>query len=458
MFQGDIAQFAPADLLLFLCHMNKEGVLSVRQGETSLSLTFRRNLLVDGSCEAAEELVLETLAQRQAAAPEALARLRQAREETGLPLSHILDGVAWRSAADAAQAIAAGLRETVLRLLLWDSGTFQFTEMPVDDNPHLTPLDGPALVMDLTREVDEYRELLRGLGTLERRVRVVANPAEASAAERYVLAHAGKFATARELLGMAPYPRLQAATAVATAVDRGWLEFAAATGAGDLDTDDAAGAFGVLPAYRLALRRLLQATDDESRYREVVSFAQTHCTQSILLGVSAGCLKRATVYRRDDTGRLTASDYRDPEIALASDMVFHQALVAGRPFVGAVFPSPVIEALGARMPAAACALLPLGQLAGLDLLLYAVTAEPSRPTGPLACLELLSWQVHTPRSDRAAVAPAGQGGCRRDRRGKQPVRWRRRPWTRWWRACGTCRRCPTWWRGFSNCWPAPTAN
>jgi HD-like signal output (HDOD) protein len=413
MFQGDIAQFAPADLLLFLCHMNKEGVLCVRQGEASLSLAFRRHLLVDGGCEAAEELVLEMLSRGQAAAPEALAYLRQAREETGLPLAHILDDVAWLSVMDADQAIAAGMRETVFRLLLWESGTFQFTEIPVDDNPHLAPLDGPALVMDLTREVDEYRELLRGLGSLERRVRVVVNPVEASAEERYVLAHAGKSGTARELLGAAPFPRLRAAAAVATAVDRGWLEFAAATGAVGVDADDVAGTFSVLPAYRLALRRLLQAVDDEARYREVVSFAQTHCTQSILFGVSAGCLKRATVYRRDATGRLTASDYRDPEVALTSDMVFHQALVAGRPFVGTVFPSPVIDALGARVPAVDCALLPLGRLAGLDLLLYAVTAEPSTRSGPLACLELLSWQVHAPQIDRPAAVLGRQVGAGR---------------------------------------------
>jgi len=303
------------------------------------------------------------------------------------------------------------MRETVFRLLLWESGTFQFTEIPVDDNPHLAPIDGPALVMDLTREVDEYRELVRGLGPLDRRVRVVANPVEASAEERYVLSHACKADTARDLLSEAPFPRLTAAQAVATAVDRGWVEFAAAVGVADPDTDEAVGAFGVLPAYRLALRRLLQADDDEARYREVVGFAQTHCTQSILFGVHAGCLKRATIYRRDATGRLTASDYRDAPVALASDMVFHQALIAGRPFVGAVFPSPVIEALGARVPAASCALLPLGQLAGLDLLLYAVTTEPSTRTGPLACLELLSWQVHTPRSDQPATPPGGRVGA-----------------------------------------------
>jgi hypothetical protein len=38
--KGDLAQFAPADLLLFLCHMNKEGVLTARAGGEVLSFGF----------------------------------------------------------------------------------------------------------------------------------------------------------------------------------------------------------------------------------------------------------------------------------------------------------------------------------------------------------------------------------------------------------------------------------
>jgi len=406
MFQGDIAQFAPADLLLFLCHMNKEGMLTVRQEDASLNLSFKGNLLVDTDCEAADALVLKMMAESGAAPPETIERLRTGREETGLPLTRILDDVPWLAPEKAKKALAAGLRETVFRLLLWEKGAFQFTEMVVDDNPHLAPMDGQAIVMDLTREVDEYRELLRGLGSLERPVRSKSQSEQATAEEQYVLVHAGAAASVETLLATAPYPRLSAAWAVSSAVEKGWLEFVpgAETGAGADDQTEAGGHF---PAYRLALRRLLQAEGDVERFSQLLGFAQSHCTQSILFGVSGDVLKRATVYHRDENGRLAASDHRDPDIDLASDLVFHQALVAGRPFVGAAFPSAVIEALGAAVPAADCALLPLGRLGDLDLLLHAVTAEPSGLTGPLACLELLSWQVKAPRLDRSVPAAAG---------------------------------------------------
>ena len=407
MFQGDISQFAPADLLLFLSHMNKEGVLSVHRGEAALSLSFRRNLLVDAGCEEAEELMLADLARCQAADEQTLAYLRRAREETGLPLSRILDDVTWLSVGDAGKAMAAGVREAVFRLLLWEQGEFQFTEIPVDDNPLLAPLDAQALVMDLTREVDEYRELLRQFGPLDRSVRAVAGAApvpEATFEEQFVLAHAAAASTAQDLLTAAPFPRLTAAQAVAQAFANGRLEFSGpAVGAGtaiDPDADQD----GLLPEYRSAVDRLLQAADPEARVREVLDFARAHCTQSILFGVNAGHIRRATVYRRDASDRLTATDHRAPDIDLAVDLVFHQALAAGRPFVGAVFPSPVIDALAAAVPAADCALLPLGRLGDLDLLLYAVTAEASLRHGPLSCLELLSKEVRTTRTRPAAAS------------------------------------------------------
>jgi len=406
MFQGDIAQFTPADLLLFLSHMNKEGILTVQQDDDALSLSFRRNLIVDASCEPAERLILEMLERRGAATPDTLARLRQAREETGLPLTLILADVEWLSESDVGDTMTAGLRETVFRLMLWDRGAFQFTEIAVDDNPHLKPMDGQALVMDLTREVDEYRELLRGIGSLERRGQTATTPDEASAEEEYVLAHAGAAESMHELLIEAPFPRLTTAWALATAIDRGWLSLTTAPAESETGQDDAPDAAGVFPAYRQSLRRLLQAPNQQTSIRELLQFAQSQCLQSILLVVSGDRLKRATVYRRDHHGRLTASDYRAPKVDLASDMVFQQALSAGRLFVGSVFPSPVIEALGAELPASDCALLPLGRLGGYDLLLYAVTEEPSGLTAPLACLELLSWQIRPPQDDQPAAEEA----------------------------------------------------
>ncbi len=407
MIQGDISKFAPADLLLFLSHMNKEGVLFVHQGEVALTLSFRGQLLVDAGCEAADDLVLEILARRQAASGQTLAYLRQAREETGLPLSRILDDVKWLSVSDAGQAVAAGVRETVFRLLLWEQGEFKFNEIPIEDNPVLPPLDALGLVMDLTREVDEYRELLRQVGPLDRSLQVVTGStpaAEASAEEQYVLAHAAAFPTAEDLLAAAPFPRLSAAQAVARAFETGRLEFKAsdpvpATGA---QSESCGG--GALPAFDLVMRTLQETDNPEARVREVLGFAQGHCAQTILFGISAGHLKRATVYRPDADGRLTAIDHREPKVDLAADPFFHQVLTEGQPYVGAAFSSSVIDALEAEVAATHCGLLPLGTLGELELLLHAVTVETDAPGGPLACLVDLSRQIQAPQVSRVPAA------------------------------------------------------
>ncbi|HOX24163.1 MAG TPA: HDOD domain-containing protein [Candidatus Krumholzibacteria bacterium] len=405
MFKGDIAQFAPADLLLFLCHMNKEGVLTVGSGAEAISLGFRRHLLVDAYCEASDRLILECLERSGTATTDAMACLRQAREETGLPLPRILEDVDWLPAREIGEAVAAGVRETVFRLLLKESGDFQFTEIAVDANRFFTPVDGQALVMDLTGQVDEYRELLRGIGLLDRRpVRAaVPGPAEAAAAEAYVLALAGSPASVEDLLAAAPFPRYDAVRAVATAVDRGWLELASAAPevAAPAEVPVEPGAFA---PYRQALRRLLQAPDPQSRVRELLQFAQAHCLVTVLLVVQGGRLRRATVYHRDPAGRLSARDHREPTVAFADDAVFQHALEHGLPFLGAVFASPVLAALEVDECGTDCALLSLGPLCGCDLMIYAATADRSPATGPLACLELLAWQLRAPRTEAPAAA------------------------------------------------------
>ncbi|MEZ4388090.1 MAG: HDOD domain-containing protein [Candidatus Krumholzibacteriia bacterium] len=418
VFQGDIAQFAPADLLLFLCHMNKEGVLTVRRDDDVVSVSFRGNLLVDAVSDPGERLILERLNDTRALSDADLGNLARVREETGLPVARICENLGLAARDELTAAVRAGLDEAVFRLLLWDRGSFQFTEIPVDPNPYLMPCEGQALVLDLTREVDEYRELVRGLGSLERRAFAAGAPPEATAEERYVLAAAGDARSVGALLEAAPYPQLRTAQAVTRAIDRGWIELAVA-GEPSLDgaaEDTAAGAF---PAYRQALRRMLLSDDRQVRLRELVVFAQAHCDQSILLAVGGGHLRRATVYGRDANGRLTASDHRDARVQLGVDLVFQQALASGRPFLGRSFPSPILDALGAARPHAACALLPLGRMGQVDLLLHAAVDEPGGPTGPLVCLELLSWQVRPPQVEpvapastpQAASGPAGAGGA-----------------------------------------------
>lgn len=415
MFKGELAQFAPADLLLFLCHMNKEGVLTVRHEREVLGLQFQRNMLVDAHCEAADRLALAHLELAGDTPPEVLERLRRAREETGLPVSRIMTELSSQQPAPAAEALRIARRETVMRLLLLESGEFQFSEITVDPVPLLPPCDGQGLVMDLVREVDEYREVLRGLCPLERRpVRTPAGLRAAQkdggvatmTAERLVLRQAGSAGTVAALLDAIPLPRHAAARAVDLAFKNGWLTLSTAA---DRTSGPQAEPAGItcFAAYRRSLRRLLQAEDRQQRVRELLLFAQAHGKVTVLLVLQAGALRRATVYYRDPAGRLAASDFREPPCALEADQVFRRVVASGAPFIGAVFASPLLKALEADASAADCAILPLGALGQHELVLYTATAEPSPAAGPLACLELLCWQLRRPGGENPAIPSGG---------------------------------------------------
>ena len=418
MFKGDLAQFAPADLLLFLCHMNKEGVLTVRHGAEALNLAFQRNLLVEAHDEASDRLILAQLEHGGAIAPERLQHLRQAQEETGLPMSRVLTEMSSFQAPGVGEALRIGRRETVMRLLLLDSGEFQFSEIPVDPVPLLPPCDGQARHMAHTREAPEHRDSGRGIGDHKprpvrpapgRQVGAETGAVATVSAEQLVLLQAETADSAEALLAEVPLPRLVAARAVRSAIDRGWLELTTAAKAGPTAAGCPEPSF--FSHYRAALRRLLQAGDQQQRMRELLQFAQMHCKVSALLVLQAGSLRRATVYYRDPGGRIAARDHREPPADLAGDPVFAHVRTSGLPFFGAVFASPLLDALEADAPAVDCAILPLGPLGAHELLLYAATAEPSPCGGPLACLELLSWQLRRPAGEvRPEPAPRPRPG------------------------------------------------
>ena len=91
MFQGDISNFSPADLLVFLAHLGKEGVLTVRRAEESLCFNFRKGSLIDAHSGHVDRRVLDILRHHDSVPEVTLARIEKAKRETELPLQQIIE-------------------------------------------------------------------------------------------------------------------------------------------------------------------------------------------------------------------------------------------------------------------------------------------------------------------------------------------------------------------------------
>jgi hypothetical protein len=134
MFKGDIAKFDPADLLTFLTHLNKEGVLNVTNGNEGLNITFKEGCLIDAHSEQADDKILSALSKRNLVDKGQYDDICRARKETGLPLRQILENIESFPVSDTGDILEAGIREVLFQLFLWEAGQFQFAEIAVD--PH----------------------------------------------------------------------------------------------------------------------------------------------------------------------------------------------------------------------------------------------------------------------------------------------------------------------------------
>ncbi|MFO7655304.1 MAG: HDOD domain-containing protein, partial [Candidatus Krumholzibacteriia bacterium] len=425
MFKGDIAKFSPADLLLFLAHLGKEGVLTVTRDDETLSLAFRAGRLVDAQGEVADRKLLAMLRDRSGVSVDLHRSLARAQAETGLPLRQLLETAEHAAVPDLSDILCAGLHEVLFQLFLWDSGQFQFAEIAVDHDPAQPAHDCQGLAMDITRQVDEFREILRTAGGGARvpvRTTPPAAPAprdrgpgaprgiddasERDIAAEAVTALADGRRTLLQILAEAPLTTSAAAGGVARALERGSLALrdgpadvlqpALATGPATPETSYA--------AFRRTLRRMLAGTDRRARFKDLVRWCRCNFGSTLVLACRDGRLAQHTRFCGDNPGETVRYDpTRAPRPA--DDPHFGWVLSSGLAFTGdGAAAGRLLEAIGEEAPAGECAIVPLGELGGMDVLVCVAEPASDENPGPFQFLELLAWQVAPPPAVEASAA------------------------------------------------------
>ena len=61
IFKGDLRQFHPMDALMFLSHLDLNGILSVKHEDKLLSLSFKNGFLVDAYSQLGDDKILRTI-------------------------------------------------------------------------------------------------------------------------------------------------------------------------------------------------------------------------------------------------------------------------------------------------------------------------------------------------------------------------------------------------------------
>jgi HD-like signal output (HDOD) protein len=409
MLKGTLAKFSPGDLLSVLSHLNQEGVLSVSHQDEGLNIFFRGGLLVAAHSEQADTKVLAGLLAKGLITASQGDALDRARRETGLPLRQLLEDTAEIDVASVAPLIETGIREVVFQLFAWETGEFQFNEMPVAESVTGPGFACTGLVMDAARQIDEYREFMRRIAS-EDRVPALAPAGRAvrdgGGPGSGLLARIDGRATVRQLVQRSPDTSFEAMKALDGALQAGWIRLRLSAGAAAGPVGGPATESGLFLAYKRSSQKVMQATDRQGRIAELIAYCRGQFDYFLLLSFEQAGLSRCVRFCRDAAGEHQGVELPGAAALLPDDPAFRYVRESQAPFFGEAFSSPLLRGLGEPDPPGECAIIPLGGKGDNSYLLFVSANPEDRVPGPLHYLEMIAWQIHAPARAQAPAAEA----------------------------------------------------
>ncbi len=394
MLSGDLSNFPIADLLVFLGHMGKDGVLTVSGADDGVNVSFASGAVVDAYSEPGDRVLLAYLGNHDGLNPTAVAGLRAAATDTGLPVRQLLDDISLANSAAAGPAIAAAIAESLFHLCQLDRGDFKFVETAV--NFSTTGHRVESLVLDAMRQVDEVRDCMTHLGGSPEGLVVTAGDGPTAPAGDGVGSWLETNLTAPIVLGdliaKSPFGSHATIKAVRVAVDRG--AYTIATSAPVDSSPPPVAAQPLFAAFRRSQARSLKLPPKE-RMQLTLLFAREWFDCAALIGVRDGVIERCMVFDRRSNQRAqqtqpgtAVTQFPELDYVVAQQRFFHCG--SGAP--------DFLNKDDAELPPGDGALYPLGSLGDMAFVLYArapiapVDAEPA----PFQLLEILAWNCCPP--------------------------------------------------------------
>ncbi len=161
--RGTLKDFGIADILQLIGHQGKTGVLTVKNRDQEVVVHF-----VDGNVVHAEsstrqerDLLGRMLVRAEAIGEEQLRRALETQKRTLKRLGQVLI----ESGAIERKSLRTFMRlqttETIYRLFLWNSGSYEFTQREVNADPDSEPIRSESVLMEGFRQVDEWPAIRR---------------------------------------------------------------------------------------------------------------------------------------------------------------------------------------------------------------------------------------------------------------------------------------------------------
>ena len=158
--QGSIKDFGLPDIFQLIGLQRKTGVLTLRQAEEAVTVTFENGMVVNAetSAKRIEDRLGNLLVKQGKLSDEKLAEVLQKQKATLQRLGHILVANNYISQKDLQSALQVQVSQNVFKLFRWKSGDYNFepTEKVEFDRANVQPMSADFILMEGIRMVDEW--------------------------------------------------------------------------------------------------------------------------------------------------------------------------------------------------------------------------------------------------------------------------------------------------------------
>jgi HD-like signal output (HDOD) protein len=389
-YKGNLSNFYPPDLLVFLSSSEQDGYFTV-ESPGALSITIKKGMVVDAFSVKGDNLLLRTLFLKKRITSQQIQVISKARKETSLSCRQVLEKLDFFPIASIEAELIQAIEEVIFQFFQKESGLFQFTDTPIDESDCVTRLFPDELLLDVTARVDGWHEYLHQLGDLNQLA--VINPEcrekPASRTEEVLANMAKKKKTLHQLISQAPFADYVAAKALVNCVRQQVFI---------VQSNSVSGKNIIVPSvfsqYKKYLRKILQAQTIRRKLEDILYFCKNYFDHIAVLSINRDLLEGAVCFSRNDNGMLQSEKVIKENVSLKQDPVILTVCDKGLAYFGKMQESVLFTELFGETAGGECGIIPFEAKDHQVKLLFAQTRHvPYKDQTPMQYLELLSWHI-----------------------------------------------------------------
>ncbi len=404
-YKGNLSNFYPPDLLVFLASSEQDGYLTVQNPEP-ISITIKDGMVVNAFSPKGDNLLLRVLFLKKLITAPQIQIIAKARKETSLNCRQVLEKLDLFPISTIEPELILSVEEVIFQFFQKDSGLFQFIDTTINADNCVTRLYPNDLLLDITVKVDGWHEYLQQLGNLSQIANL--NPASqespASKTEEIIIHMAKKGKTLQQLIAQAPFPDYVAAKTLASCIRQQLLTLQA--NATPEQSNPPAPA--IFAQYKKSFRKTLQAQTLRHKLEEILHFCKNYFEHTAIISINKGILERAICFSREDNGTLGSEKITRGNLSIKHDQVIATVCQQGLAYFGKMPESTFFKELFTTCLEGECGILPFEIKGSQVKLLFAHTCAIHKPQTPMQYLELLSWLISPEQVSDALPEDFGQ--------------------------------------------------